>query len=346
MLYPRSNARVRRIAPAWDFVGEAETGAALVQQLTEARFLAAFCCAVYCQHDPKLVCATAAQWLYEYFGYRRAHFLFIDAELESVSFRPGSGTETKGGAGVLPASAAEIRKSCFSFSRSLRELGGEIPVTLPRGLGSLHIVEAAQGRRDPSAAFLQSIADCLGSALEKALDHKRLQQLSLRDGLTGLLNRRAFEELLVIEEGRRDAPLHSLIMIDIDNFKAINDRFGHPAGDQVIAGVGGVIGAALRGADLATRYGGEEFAVLLPGTTEAEAYAVAERIRSRIVSLKFNFFSHTVQVTASLGLASRCAKQECSLRELLALADGSLYQAKRSGKNTTLIHRGEVHRLY
>jgi two-component system, cell cycle response regulator len=343
----RSNVQSCGVAPAWKFGVGAEDSAAWLQQLTEARFLAAFCCAVYGQHDANLVCSTAAQWLYEYFEYQLALFSFVGTEIESVSFRPGSrASERQEYSDVLPLSPSDLQKRGFTFSRNTVTLRGDLSVNFPQGFGNLRILGTKQGGSEPSGDFMQSIAGCLGSALEKALEHKRLQELSLRDGLTGLLNRRAFEELLEIEEERRDAPLQSLIMIDIDNFKAINDSFGHPIGDQVIVGVGGIIRDALRGADLATRYGGEEFAVLLPGTGEADAYAVAERIRSRIVSLRFDDISSQVTVTASLGVASRNAKEGCRLRDLLALADESLYQAKRSGKNTTLIHQGDAPRLY
>ena len=101
-------------------------------------------------------------------------------------------------------------------------------------------------------------------------------------------------------------------MIDIDGFKFINDRFGHPAGDQVIATVGKTILAALRGADLAARYGREEFAVLLPGTTVEDAFSVAERIRSRIAGLSFIFSDQGSNVTTSLGVANRCGKDNAA----------------------------------
>ena len=340
----RSNGRALRVAAAWDLVGGAENTPVSLQQLTEARFLAAFCCAVYGQHEPKQVCATAAQWLYEYFGYRLAHFSFAGVEVESVTFRPGSKANARPEPGaLLPVYHPGFSKRGISTG-SARGVGADIPINLPKGRGTLHIIGAEQVRREPSGDFLHSIADCLGSALEKALERGQLKELALRDGLTGLLNRRAFEELLGIEEGRRDTPVQSLIMIDIDNFKSINDRFGHLTGDQVIAGVGGIIKETLRSADIATRYGGEEFAVLLPNTTQTDAVAVAERIRSRVASLKFNFPGRAVQVTASLGVANRQSKEQCSLRELLALADESLYRAKRSGKNTTQVHQSGSHR--
>jgi two-component system, cell cycle response regulator len=324
-----------RVGTAWKLAGRSDNGIEY-QQLTEARFLAAFCCAVYGQRDPELVCATAAQWLYEYFGYRQAHFSFAGPEVESFSYQPGAQTIVRQVSSTTPPSALGTRT--FSVAGSDPDAGVDITVHFPAGLGQLRILEAKQGKPGACEDFLQNIAECLGSALEKSLEHKRLQELSLRDSLTGLLNRRAFEELLEMEEERREAPPQSLVMIDIDNFKSINDRYGHPAGDQVIVEVAGVIKDALRGADLATRYGGEEFAVLLPGTSATDALAAAERIRSRVLSRGFQFSRRKVHVTASLGVATRYAKKDCSLRELLTLADEALYQAKRSGKNMTIIH--------
>jgi two-component system, cell cycle response regulator len=327
--------RVSRVAPFWDSGGGSEKSAALTEQLTEARFLAAFCCAVYDKRDPLQVCTTAMQLLSEYFEYQPVHFSPVVFKMPS--FSSGSGPEGQG-VSDAPALVPPGMKRSLSYACGGGYLAIEQIVHLPKGHGSLRIRKAKAGRLDPSAEFLKSIAVCLDSALEKALELKRLEELSMRDGLTGLLNRRAFEELLDIEEGRRDAPLQSLIMIDIDNFKSINDRFGHPAGDQVITRVAEVIRGALRDADLATRYGGEEFAVLLPGTRERDALAVAERIRSRIVSLDFDFHDGG-KVTVSLGVANRWLKEQCGLKELLVRADESLYRAKRSGRNTTVVHR-------
>ena len=326
------------MAPAWNVDVETSQGTNSLQQLEEALFLADFCCAVYAQRDPKLVCATAAQSLYEYFRYQQAHFSFAGAEMESVSYLPSSGPDGRERSEMSVVEPFLKRGRSLSFAGSARNPGVDVTVFFPQGFGKIRLVEPEQGKREVSDKFLQTVADCLGSALDKAFEHKRLQELSLRDGLTGLLNRRAFEELLEIEEERREIPPQSVIMIDIDDFKSINDRFGHPAGDQVIARVGGVIKDALRGADLAARYGGEEFAILLPGAIATDAYAISERVRSRVGSLKFDFLPCKGKVTISLGVACRHAKQECGLRDLLTRADEALYQAKRSGKNLTNMH--------
>jgi diguanylate cyclase (GGDEF)-like protein len=308
------------------------------QQLAEARFLASFCCAVYGERDPKRVCATAAQWLHDYFNYRQAQFSFAVPEVQNVSFQPAAPLKGRDHLPRLTAvTPASMTKRSFSVAGGKTDSGYDITVQFPTGLGNLRLVQAVQVRQTASGDFLQGIGECLGSALEKALEYQKLQELSLKDSLTGLLNRRAFEELLDIEEERREDRPHSLIMIDIDNFKALNDRYGHPAGDQVIAGVAAAIKEALRGADLATRYGGEEYAVLLPGALATDGYGVAERIRQRIGAMTFRFGNRKVQVTASLGVAHRYAREDCDLHELLTQADRALYQAKRSGKNLTVL---------
>ncbi|UFS72550.1 GGDEF domain-containing protein [Geomonas sp. RF6] len=324
-------------SPGWKVPEETGGVATVEQQLAEARFLVDFCRAIYGERDPKVVCAIAAQALYDYFGYRLAQFSFVDGELESVFFMPRRKGEGRGSCDVSPVELPLLKKRRFSLAGSGGDSGFDITVRFPMGLGQLRIVEVEQETREASAEFLQRIADCLAMALDTAIEHSRLQELSLRDPMTGLLNRRAFEDLLDIEEERRDSPPLSVLMIDIDDFKSVNDRFGHPAGDEVISSVGKAIVEALRGADLAARYGGEEFAVLLPATVVKDAYSVAERLRSRIAALAFDFCGERLEVTASLGVANRTVKEDCSVRELLGLADQALYEAKRRGKNRTLI---------
>jgi len=322
-----------RFAPEW---GDRGTEPTVEQQLAEARFLAEFCRAIYAERDPRMVCATAAQSLYDYFGYRLAQFSFVDDGLETVAFMPKRGGDAREGGDVSPVELPILKKRRLSLAGANGE-GIDITVRFPTGMGQLRIVEVEEETREVTTEFLQTIAECLATALDTAIEHTRLQELSLRDGLTGLLNRRAFEELLDIEEERRDPPPLSVVMIDIDDFKAVNDRYGHPAGDQVISGIGRAIVEALRGADLAARYGGEEFAVLLPGTVVKDAFAVAERLRARIGALSFEFGGHPVSISASIGVANRVAKEDCTVRELLKFADQALYEAKKRGKNRTLI---------
>ena len=312
---------------------------ALTQRLKEARFLVGFCRAVYAQHEPASLCSTAAAWLNDYFCYRLALFSFAqDSELESVAFVP---TRTEDGTELqrLVLDALHAGPPGRAASRhSTGVLGAEVSLSLPEGLGELRLYQVEGGSPRLSRAFLAGIAECFAAALGRARDHSRLQELALRDGMTGLFNRRAFEELLAIEGGRREVVPLALVLIDIDNFKSINDRFGHPAGDEVIAAIGKAIGDECRGGDLAARYGGEEFAVLLPGAGVSSAARVAERIRGRIASLDFSFQFEDCTVTGSFGVACRREPQGCGVKDLVRQADSALYAAKRDGKNRVQVH--------
>lgn len=169
-------------------------------------------------------------------------------------------------------------------------------------------------------------------AAETALD-----DLASKDHLTGLLNRRRFFELA---EARCAEAAHqglglSLLMIDADHFKSYNDRYGHVAGDQVLAALGRCIsGVARRSCDLAARYGGEEFIVLLPGTGEATAFASAEKIRTAVARLATPH-DRTPEgiVTVSTGVACIEAGSSLPFGKLVEAADAELYRAKREGRN-------------
>jgi diguanylate cyclase (GGDEF)-like protein len=331
-----------------DFNREAVWGngraSALTQRLKEARFTAGFCRAVYAHLDPAAVCSAAAAWLNDYFPYRLALFSFaLDRELDSMAFVPtcSEAGETELQQLVLDALHAEPGKR-GSSRQCTGVMGNEVNLSLPGELGELRLYQVEGESRRLSRSFLEGIADCLAAALGKALDHSRLREFSLRDGMTGLFNRRAFEELLVIEGERREAVPLSLLLIDIDNFKSINDRFGHPVGDDVIAAVGKAIGEECRGGDLAARYGGEEFAVLLPGASVASAACVAERIRGRIAAIDFSYSFEDFAVTGSFGVACRMEPQGCGVKDLVSRADSALYAAKRSGKNRVSVHDAPV----
>ena len=168
--------------------------------------------------------------------------------------------------------------------------------------------------------------------LERAL--AALQRQALEDPLTGLRNRRALMTELEREvqvAQRYGSPL-SLVMLDLDHFKRINDGFGHAAGDAVLCGVAALLRQGLRQVDLAARLGGEEFVVLLPGTAHAGALRVAEGLRQRIAAATHLADGQALQATASLGVASfgpACAGAEA----LLGVADAALYRAKAAGRN-------------
>lgn len=169
--------------------------------------------------------------------------------------------------------------------------------------------------------------------------HETVARESVTDDLTGLSNRRAFDDALSseVERARRFGSDLGLVLIDLDNFKSVNDTYGHPQGDLVLREVARVLQASSREIDLAARYGGEELAVVLPGTDLEGAYNRAERIREEIERLRIPRLdgAGTMNVTTSCGVASARAAQ-AEGRALVQAADTALYEAKHSGKNTSV----------
>lgn len=159
----------------------------------------------------------------------------------------------------------------------------------------------------------------------------RLEHLSRTDELTGLPNRRAFEERLEIELQRahRTNTLVSVLMLDIDDFKLVNDTYSHVVGDAVLRTTGQAINDCMREVDMCARIGGEEFVILLPETDQAGAHVVGEKVIGRVSEL--NGQHRGVEVTASVGVATLDFGDDA--QSLIARADSNLYQAKRSGKN-------------
>jgi diguanylate cyclase (GGDEF)-like protein len=168
--------------------------------------------------------------------------------------------------------------------------------------------------------------------------NSQLEQISRIDGLTELNNRRYWEEQFILEfkrDKRNESP-SSLIMLDIDHFKNVNDTYGHPAGDAVIKAVSGVIKKALRETDLAGRYGGEEFAIMLPDTPIANVEFAAQRIRKMVEKLVVLYDEVEIKCTVSLGVAG--FKQSFDThKQWLDAADKALYQAKQGGRNQVVI---------
>jgi diguanylate cyclase (GGDEF)-like protein len=168
-------------------------------------------------------------------------------------------------------------------------------------------------------------------ALNNAWLLQRIQRLAACDGLTGVGNRRSFDEGLareILRAGRSRRPL-SLVMLDIDHFKKLNDTHGHHAGDTVLRRVGKQLSEECRSSDLVARYGGEEFAALLPDTDLEQAKALAERLRIVIAEE-----TEELRVTASFGVAS-CPDHASTPAELVRAADAALYESKHRGRNRT-----------
>ncbi len=211
-----------------------------------------------------------------------------------------------------------------------------------RLVGCLSVDEPSTGQA-PSLETIQALeifANQAVTAIENARRYNDAKEQSIRDGLTGAYNHRHFQESLQREVGRADRqgrPL-SVLLLDIDDFKAINDRYGHPVGDAILERIVAEIRSEVRGdMDLVARYGGEEFAVILPEIPTEVAAEVAERIRRRIDERLFRppETEDIIRVTVSIGLAAYPADAS-NKKELIDRADAALYRAKRAGKNAVV----------
>ncbi len=216
---------------------------------------------------------------------------------------------------------------------------GAQPLAIPLGpegrdSGLLLLTPADGEFTDEARELAHWLASQARAALEHASLHKRLEFEAFTDGLTKLPNRRQLEESLAAELSRveRFGGALALVVADLDDFKQVNDRFGHLAGDDVLRAFAEVLRNNVRDIDTAARYGGEEFALTLPGTDLAGAESVAERIREAMAAREIKTFPGAVlTVTASFGVA---AFPVCSTEEaLFAAADEALYRAKAGGKN-------------
>ncbi len=209
-----------------------------------------------------------------------------------------------------------------------------------RAIGVLNLTDK-NGAENPETAgynsndldLLETIAPQLAIALDRAsLQQKagKFEQLSITDSLTGLLNRRYLNERLNEEVSRslRDGKPMSFLMVDIDNFKSYNDRFGHQAGDEVLITTAHALKSVLRNADVAARFGGDEFCLLLPNTALEEAKQIGERIRENVEETNFPHQEMTVSIGVSANFPLNITPQE-----IIEFADKALYQAKRTGKN-------------
>jgi diguanylate cyclase (GGDEF)-like protein len=250
---------------------------------------------------------------------------------------------------MAPGWWATVRMGPAPDGLRLVRAGGEGVVVVPFTMagtvvGALECRRAlARGRRVHRirAAViegLETLAAELGSALWRADLLEKTERAALTDGLTGLANRRFFDMEMArrLEEARRlERPL-SLCLMDIDHFKSFNDTFGHQAGDETLAAVAAAIQGACRTSDVPARYGGEEMALLLPGSALEDAVEVAERIRVAVEAIPLD----TRQVTVSIGVST--TDGTCSAELLIEASDRALYASKEGGRNRVTAERTTV----
>ena len=175
---------------------------------------------------------------------------------------------------------------------------------------------------------------------------ERLEKISITDSLTGLYNRKQIIDSLELQFSRyrRSGVGFSLLMVDIDHFKRINDRYGHLAGDAALQQIGSIFKSVLRNIDIAGRYGGEEFLIILEQTDELQALETAERIRSVTETSPLSFAGESIHYTVSAGVAAVVEGQVESATSLIQLADRNLYLAKQRGRNQIATGRGETYK--
>ncbi len=211
-----------------------------------------------------------------------------------------------------------------------------VPLFMYGGCEGVIVVQSTQPAafRADHERLLESLALQIAAALQNA----HLYELAMVDGLTGLFMRRYFDARIEeeVERSKRYGTPFSVVMMDVDNFKKLNDEHGHLIGDRVLKAISNVVKAQMRGVDTAARYGGEEIAMILPRTDMLNAYNVGERIRAAIAEQRVTTDSEppkVLSVTASFGIASYPETKAANGEDLVRRADRALYRAKKTGKN-------------
>ena len=239
---------------------------------------------------------------------------------------------------ALGAATAGIPLSFVGDERATAGEGGPVHtgsiLFAGAGVGQIALAPTARGMSREDRSIVALVEGELGGPLQMTSLYEDARRMATTDALTGLLNRRAFIETIDRERARSDRhsfPL-SLLLLDVDHFKRINDQYGHAAGDVVLQGVARVLEAVARRSDYVARWGGEEFVVGLPQTGEAGARVAGERVRRAIAAATHKLPDvESLQITASVGIAS--GEAPWSLDALVAAADEAMYAAKARGRN-------------
>jgi diguanylate cyclase (GGDEF)-like protein len=240
---------------------------------------------------------------------------------------------------VIATSGTVIEKDLSStpdHERLFKESASRMSIPLisfGQTLGVLTLHSAKPNAfRDSELQSLESVADICANSIQNAHYVDRVKQLAYLDGLTGIFNRRFFELRIMeeIERARRYGTGMAVIMADIDQFKRLNDEFGHLLGDEVLRQVSSLFHQQLRKIDVVCRYGGEEFAILLTQTTAKPSVAIAEKLRRLVEGFQFPGVPRTVTISAGIASFPTHGKTR---DELIRAADNSLYAAKQAGRN-------------
>lgn len=246
----------------------------------------------------------------------------------------------------------ELQRLLFPHSPHPLNSAAIVPLRLHgEWVGTLNQASRQAGHYAPGMAtdLLEHLALVFALCVENAMNRVRLQRDGLTDSLTGVANRRFFERRLQEEVSQwlRHGGYLSCLLVDIDHFKEINDRYGHPAGDRVLQQVAQALSQGLRASDVLARHGGEEFVLLLPATDTLRAREIAERLRIEISRIRPEIpASKATTVTVSIGVAALEPAHRSRLEDpglwLIRSADEVLYQAKAQGRNRVVLNEPAV----
>ena len=191
--------------------------------------------------------------------------------------------------------------------------------------------------------FVLKLSEFISMTVSNAVLYERTKKLSVTDGLTGISNRPNMEQVLRSEferSMRYGAPL-SVVLLDVDHFKGVNDTYGHQKGDEILVAFASLLKKFCRANDTAARYGGEEFLMILPQSDAQGAFKIAERVREEMMKLNFTGNESNFSVTTSGGVVELDRDFIENTDQLVAMADQALYEAKNSGRNKTVIGHSE-----
>jgi len=296
----------------------------------------------FIQAFPDLDCVTLACFDHDYEitrlltrdGRQNPHPAFVRLEQEALSSFFSNFNRP-----MLGVCDAELQKTFFpNFAGKLNSVAISPLVVQDQLIGTLNQGSCTPNRFSISAPtdMLEHLTAVTAVTVDNVLIHERLREDGLTDPLTGLSNRRFFERRLKEEVKRwyRNDTALSCMLVDIDFFKKVNDRYGHQVGDKVLKTVSNELGSDLRASDVLARYGGEEFVLLLPETDGSHAVEIAERLREKVASNKD--WGNTLSITISIGVATLTSaniSQSQACNWIVRQADTALYKAKHRGRN-------------
>lgn len=321
----------------WDpkAYGVTQSVGSMQRRIDELLLLAEFSMKIGSIFDPDQLMEAAYTWLEDSAGWvvpristtevsahaARYHVLGLDVCISDVCQRLDVGMD------------AIAINSSGDLTRCVNLPEGIVLFHFPDGTPILPVSRASLNSSQFSEEFVSGVVGAIARSLSNAREFVRLKSVSVHDHLTGLYNRRFFEGILEVESRKRTSSPFSLLFIDLDNLKPINDSHGHSMGDEVLIALANLLQESFRKSDIPARYGGDEFAVMLPGASLDSAQLVAERFRDSVEALSLHLEEDRIKPTVSIGIATITDRKKLDMSRIVEVADRALYQAKKGGRN-------------